>query len=53
MAEKTGAALRAGLSVIACIGESLEEREMGGGEGWKVVVERQMGGLAKGIEDWR
>ncbi|MBW0490941.1 hypothetical protein O181_030656 [Austropuccinia psidii MF-1] len=44
---KTGAALAANLSVIACIGESLSERESG-----KTipVVESQLEGIKKGIE---
>ena len=51
VADKTKAALAAGLSVIACIGETLEEREKGV---TKEVVERQLDAIAKEIkqEDW-
>lgn len=52
VALKTKAAVGAGLSVIACIGESLEEREKGT---TKEVVERQLEAIANEIkeEDWK
>ncbi|WVO17707.1 triose-phosphate isomerase [Cryptococcus depauperatus] len=46
VAEKVKAAIDAGLSVIACIGESLEERESGK---TKAVVERQLEAIAAAI----
>ena len=51
VAEKTRAALAAGLSVIACVGETLEEREKGI---TKEVVERQLEAIAAVVkpEDW-
>lgn len=50
VAEKTGAALKEGLKVILCVGESLEEREKD--ETVKVVV-RQLDAVAKDVSDWR
>ena len=52
VALKTKAALGAGLSVIACIGETLEQRENGT---TKQVVEQQLEAIAKEIkeEDWK
>ena len=50
VAEKTKAALAAGLSVILCIGETLEERE---GDKTIEVVERQLKAVADTIQDWR
>jgi triosephosphate isomerase len=52
VAEKTKAALEAGLSIILCIGESLEEREKGD---TIKVVERQLEAVAGVLkpEDWR
>jgi triosephosphate isomerase len=47
VADKTKAAIAAGLSVIACVGESLEEREQGI---TKQVVERQLEAIAKEID---
>lgn len=47
--EKCAHALAEGLKVIACIGETLEEREGGKTE---EVVFRQTGVLAKHIKDW-
>lgn len=51
VAKKTAVALGAGLSVIACIGESLSEREAGS---TFEVVERQLAAIAAEIkpEDW-
>jgi triosephosphate isomerase len=51
VADKTKAALEAGLSVILCIGESLEEREKGD---TIKVVERQLEAVAAVLkpEDW-
>lgn len=51
VAKKTAVALGAGLSVIACIGESLSEREAGT---TFEVVERQLAAIAAEIkpEDW-
>lgn len=49
MAEKTAHALEEGLSVIACIGEKLEEREAGKTE---EVVYRQTQAIADKIKDW-
>ena len=43
---KTGAALAAGLKVIVCVGEMLEERDRGEAE---TVVERQLGGALRGL----
>ncbi|WWC93680.1 triose-phosphate isomerase [Kwoniella sp. B9012] len=48
VADKTKAAIEAGLSVIACIGESLEERESGKTQS---VVERQLEAIAKEISE--
>lgn len=50
VAEKTKVALDTGLSVIACIGETLQERES---EKTFEVVERQLGAIAAKIKDWR
>jgi len=47
--EKCAHALAEGLKVIACIGETLEEREAGKTE---EVVFRQTGVLSKHIKDW-
>jgi len=49
VASKTKAALDAGLSVILCCGESLEEREKGI---TTEVVTRQLGAVAKVVKDW-
>jgi len=49
VAEKTAFALAEGLKVIACIGETLQERETGQTE---AVVFRQMKALAAQIKDW-
>lgn len=49
VAEKTAFALSEGLKVIACIGETLQEREAGQTE---AVVFRQMKALAAQIKDW-
>lgn len=46
---KTGAALAAGLSVIACIGETLSERES---DKTLSVVESQLEGIKSGIEKY-
>jgi triosephosphate isomerase len=50
VANKTVAALGAGLSVILCIGETLAEREAGI---TIEVVEKQLNAVAKEIKDWR
>ncbi|ORZ16418.1 triosephosphate isomerase [Absidia repens] len=47
--EKTAHALNAGVSVIACIGEKLEERES---NITSEVVTRQLKGIADKIKDW-
>ncbi|KAL0089355.1 triosephosphate isomerase [Phycomyces blakesleeanus] len=47
--EKTAHALAAGVSVIACIGEKLEERET---DKTTEVVTRQLKGIADKINDW-
>jgi triosephosphate isomerase len=44
------AAVGAGLGVIACVGEKLEEREAGK---TKEVVERQLQAIAKEIDEAR
>ncbi|XP_054270478.1 triosephosphate isomerase [Macrosteles quadrilineatus] len=49
VAEKVAHALEQGLSVIACIGEKLEEREAGQTE---AVVYRQTQAIANKIKDW-
>lgn len=49
IAEKTAHALAEGLKVIACIGETLQEREAGQTE---AVVFRQSKALAATIKDW-
>lgn len=50
VAKKTKVALDAGLSVILCVGESLEEREA---EKTFEVVDRQLAAAAAEIKDWR
>ncbi|KAI8145932.1 triosephosphate isomerase [Fennellomyces sp. T-0311] len=47
--EKTAHALKAGVNVIACIGEKLEEREAGITSD---VVTRQLKAIADKIDDW-
>ena len=49
VAEKTAAALQQGLSVILCIGETLEQREK---DETTAVVTRQLDAVAKDIKDW-
>lgn len=49
IAEKIALALKIGLKVIACCGETLEERESGKTE---EVVFRQMQAVACKITDW-
>lgn len=49
IAQKTVHALEQGLKVIACIGETLQEREAGQTE---TVVFRQTKALADAIKDW-
>jgi triosephosphate isomerase len=49
IAEKCAHALAEGLKVIACIGETLQEREAGQTE---AVVFRQMKALSAQIKDW-
>ncbi|KAG8958860.1 triosephosphate isomerase [Tulasnella sp. 419] len=49
VAQKTKAALDAGLSVIACIGETLAERES---DKTFEVVDRQVAAIAKLVTDW-
>lgn len=49
IAEKVAHALEQGLSVIACIGEKLEEREAGKTE---AVVFQQTQAIADKIKDW-
>jgi triosephosphate isomerase len=49
IAEKVAHALENGLQVIACIGESLSEREGGQTE---AVVFRQTAAIAAKIKDW-
>jgi len=49
VAEKTNFALAEGLKVIACIGETLQEREAGQTE---AVVFRQMKAIAAQVKDW-
>lgn len=49
VAEKTAFALAEGLKVIACIGETLQEREAGQTE---AVVFRQMKAIAAQVKDW-
>ncbi|KAG8722058.1 triosephosphate isomerase [Ceratobasidium sp. 394] len=49
VADKTKAALAAGLSVILCVGETLEEREAGK---TLAVVERQLAAVAQKVADW-
>ncbi|WVQ82034.1 triose-phosphate isomerase [Cryptococcus sp. DSM 104549] len=48
VADKVKAAIAAGLSVIACVGESLEERES---DKTKEVVERQLEAIAASIDE--
>jgi triosephosphate isomerase (TIM) len=52
VAEKTKAAIDAGLSVILCVGETLEQRETGK---TAQVVEAQLGEVLKVLKesDWR
>lgn len=47
--DKVGHALDEGLNVIACIGETLEERE---GNKTKEVVSRQVKAIAAAVKDW-
>lgn len=47
--EKTAFALAAGVSVIACVGEKLEEREA---NITNDVVARQLKGIANHVKDW-
>jgi triosephosphate isomerase len=49
VADKTKAALAVGLSVILCVGETLEEREAGT---TMKVVERQLAAVAAKVSDW-
>ncbi|QRV93224.1 triose phosphate isomerase [Ceratobasidium sp. AG-Ba] len=49
VADKTKAALAAGLSVILCVGETLQEREAGT---TMKVVERQLAAVAEKVADW-
>jgi len=49
IAEKTAFALSEGLKVIACIGETLDEREAGQTE---AVVFRQMKAISAQVKDW-
>lgn len=49
IAEKVQHALEEGLNVIACIGETLQEREAGKTE---AVVFRQIGAIAAKVKDW-
>lgn len=49
IAEKVGHALDEGLKVIACIGETLEERES---NQTKAVVSRQVKAIASAVKDW-
>lgn len=49
IAEKVAHALSEGLYVIACIGETLQEREAGKTQ---AVVFRQMGAVAEKVKDW-
>lgn len=48
VAEKVSAAVKAGLGVIACVGETLEQREKGI---TKEVVERQLDAIADKIDE--
>ena len=48
MAEKVKAAIEAGVSVIACVGETLEEREKGV---TMETVERQLKAIAGEVEE--
>jgi triosephosphate isomerase len=50
VAKKTKAALDAGLSVILCVGETLQEREA---DKTIEVVERQLTAVEKVVKDWR
>ncbi|KAG8693449.1 triosephosphate isomerase [Ceratobasidium sp. 395] len=49
VADKTKAALAAGLSVILCVGETLEEREAGKTQ---EVVDRQLAAVTQKVSDW-
>ena len=46
---KVGYALKQGLKVIACIGETLQQRESGD---MYTVLERQLGPIKNAIDDW-
>lgn len=48
--KKTAAALKEGLSVIACVGETLEQREA---NKTMDVVKEQLEGIKAYISDWR
>ncbi len=48
VAEKVNAAVESGLSVIACVGETLEERDKGVTE---VTVERQLKAISGMLDD--
>ena len=48
--KKTAAALKEGLSVIACVGETLEQRES---NKTTQVVREQLDGIKAEISDWR
>lgn len=50
VAKKTKAALDVGLSVILCVGETLQEREA---DKTIEVVERQLTAVEKEVKDWR
>lgn len=52
VAQKTKAAVDTGLNVMACVGESLEERESGAT--LKVVLDQQLAAIAKALQpaDW-
>lgn len=50
VAEKVNHALEAGLSVVACIGETLEEREAGQTE---AVVAKQIKAIKEKINNWQ
>ena len=49
VATKTRLALEGGMSVLACIGETLEERESGN---TRAVNERQLNAIREQVEDW-
>lgn len=50
VAKKTAAALAANLSVVLCVGETLEEREA---DKTFEVVEKQLAAVALEVKDWR